>query len=155
MAVTNRSDAVMDEADAAPAAAEAHSTAVQFLRFGIIGTIGFGADSAALLLALHVFSLGLYGGRVFSYLVAATCTWALNRRFTFHHARGEAPIRQWVRFLGANAIGGAVNYAVYAALVTFVPLVAANPVMGVAAGSIAGLAFNFTINKFWVFRHRR
>jgi putative flippase GtrA len=140
---------------AAPGAGPgALSTAAQFWRFAIIGTIGFVADSLALMVALKLLYLGLYGGRVVSYLVAATCTWALNRRFTFRHASDEAAIVQWLRFLGANAIGGAVNYGTYAALVTFLPVVAANPVLGVAAGSIAGLAFNFTINKFWVFRPR-
>ena len=35
------------------------------------------------------------------------------------------PAVQWLRFLGANALGGAVNYGVYAALVTFSAAVAA------------------------------
>jgi putative flippase GtrA len=54
--------------------------------------------------------------------------------------------------LGANAIGGAVNYGVYAAIVTYTADAAAWPVIGVAAGSAAGLVFNFAVSKFWVFR---
>jgi putative flippase GtrA len=61
-------------------------------------------------------------------------------------------VSQWGRFLAANALGGVVNYAVYAVLVTLVPVVAAYPVLGVAAGSLAGLVFNFTASKKWVFR---
>jgi putative flippase GtrA len=37
--------------------------------------------------------------------------------------------------------------------VTFTVLGAAWPVLGVAAGSIAGLAFNFTVSKRWVFKN--
>ena len=34
-------------------------------------------------------AMGPYGGRVLSFLVAATVTWALHRSFTFPHARRE------------------------------------------------------------------
>jgi putative flippase GtrA len=47
--------------------------------------------------------------------------------------------------------GALVNYGTYAALVASVPLVATRPVLGVAAGSVAGLVFNFTLSKLWVF----
>jgi putative flippase GtrA len=124
----------------------------EFLRFAVVGVVGFFADSAALLLATRALGLDLYAGRVFSYLIAATTTWALHRHFTFTGGTRSAPTRQWLKFLGANAIGGAVNYAVYAALVTYSSTVAAQPVLGVAAGSVIGLVFNFTTNKLWVFR---
>ncbi len=124
----------------------------EFLRFSVVGVIGLLVDIAALTFALHVLNLGLYSGRVFSYLVAASGNWALNRRFTFAAADTSPPVLQWLKFLGANAIGGLVNYGVYAGLVTFVPLVHDWPVIGVCAGSIAGLSFNFTASKLWVFK---
>jgi len=127
--------------------------ATQFLRFAAVGIIGLMADMAALTLALKVLHLDVYSGRVFSYLIAATTTWALNRRFTFIQIEQGPRLVQWAKFLAANAIGGLVNYAVYAALVTFTVLGAAWPVLGVAAGSIAGLAFNFTVSKRWVFKN--
>jgi len=77
-------------------------------------------------------------------------TWALNRTFTFKHtgARGS----QWLRFVLANAIGGFVNFGAYAALVSTLPFVHAHPVIAVAAGSLAGMGFNFTLSKWLVFR---
>jgi putative flippase GtrA len=141
----------MEDRALTPATAAA-VTFGELVRFSIIGTIGFVADSSAFKLVVFLFGLDLYSARVFSFLVAATVTWSLNRRFNFKQARAESPFRQWLRFLGANSLGGAANYITYAALVTFVPMVAASPVLGIAAGSIAGLAFNFVVNKFWVFR---
>lgn len=123
----------------------------EFLRFTLVGAAGFVVDAGTLLLATGAFGLGPYLGRVFSYLCAATLTWTFNRRFTFA-ARKRAPVPEWFRFLGANAIGGAVNYGVYAAIVAFSAVGAAWPVLGVAAGSVAGLVFNFGVSKFWVFR---
>lgn len=123
----------------------------EFLRFVMVGAVGFFVDAGALMVATTALGLGLYSGRVFSYLCAATFTWILNRRFTFAKT-DEVAVIQWLRFLGANALGGAVNYGVYAALVTFSAVAAATPVLGVAAGSAAGLIFNFMVSKYWVFR---
>lgn len=124
----------------------------ELLRFMLVGTAGFVVDTGVLMLAMASMGLGLYSGRVVSYLCAATFTWVCNRRFTFAGTSRGAPVVQWLRFLGANAIGGAVNYGVYAAIVSVSPSGAAWLIVGVAAGSIAGLIFNFAVSKFWVFR---
>ena len=124
----------------------------EFLRFAAVGVVGLFADMAALTFARRFLGLDLYSGRVFSYLVAATTTWALNRRFTFSRTDQAPPLAQWLRFLGANALGGAANYGVYAALVTFTALGSAWPNLAVAAGSVAGLTFNYTVSKRWVFK---
>jgi len=124
----------------------------QFLRFSLIGVVGFVVDSAVLMLAMKALGLDPYSGRVVSFFVAATATWSLNRRFTFTVVDRRPLVVQWFRFVGANAVGGAVNYGIYAVLVTFVPLITKHPVLGVAVGAVAGLVFNFSISKFWVFR---
>jgi putative flippase GtrA len=126
---------------------------MEFLRFGVVGTIGFAVDTAVLYAGLAL-GLGLYGGRAVSYLVAATTTWALNRLWTFR-GRGEGPAhQQWALFLLVNLIGFAMNYGTYAALIAFVPMVAAHPVLGVAAGAIAGMFGNFVLSRQLVFRAR-
>jgi putative flippase GtrA len=127
----------------------------QFLRFAVVGIGGLIVDTVVLYAVLYGLGIGLYAGRVMSYLAAATFTWACNRRFTFRQADPTPAVAQWLKFLLANGIGAVVNYATYAALVTWVPLAADMPVIGVAAGSIAGLAFNFTASKRWVFRAQK
>jgi len=127
----------------------------QFARFAAIGTLAFAVDTTTLYFARGVLGLGLYTGRVVSFLVAASFTWAMNRRFTFPEARDAPMARQWLEFLGANGIGGLVNYGVYAALVAYVGIVATHPVLGVAAGSLAGMSFNFGASRGWVFRRDR
>jgi putative flippase GtrA len=127
---------------------------MEFLRFGVVGTIGFVVDTAVLYAGLAL-GLGLYGGRAVSYLVAATTTWALNRLWTFR-GRGDGPVhQQWALFLLVNLVGFAMNYGTYAALIIFVPLVAAHPVLGVAAGAIAGMFGNFVLSRQLVFRVKK
>lgn len=126
---------------------------MEFLRFGVVGTIGFVVDTAVLYAGLAL-GLGLYGGRAVSYLAAATTTWALNRLWTFR-GRGDGPVhQQWALFLVVNLVGFAMNYGTYAVLIAFVPMVAAHPVLGVAAGAIAGMFGNFVLSRQLVFRAR-
>lgn len=123
----------------------------QFLRFGVVGTAGFVMD-AAVLLGMLALGTGPYAGRVVSYLAAASLTFALNRAWTFRAAARAPVARQWGRFVALNLLGFAANYGTYAALLAASPLVAAQPVLGVAAGSIAGMFINFAVSRRFVFK---
>ena len=121
----------------------------QFLRFGVVGGCGFVIDTATVY-ALRG-ALGLYGAGMVSYLLAATSNWALNRVWTFR-GQGSGPAhRQWARFMVANLAGFVLNRGTYAALVTWVPLCASQPVFAVAAGSVAGMFVNFGLSRRVVF----
>jgi putative flippase GtrA len=126
----------------------------QFLRFALVGAAGFGVDAGSLYLAVRELGLGLYLGRLMSYLAAATFTWALNRRYTFHAQRDHIRSREWVRYLAANTAGGLLNYGVYALLISSVESAERWPVIAVAAGSTAGLFANFVLSRRLVFTRR-
>ena len=123
----------------------------QFLRFGVVGTAGFLMDAAVLTVMLAL-GFGPYTGRVFSYLAAATLTFALNRAWTFRATARRPVARQWGAFVALNLLGFAANYGTYAALIAGSPVVAAHPVLGVAAGSVAGMFINFAVSRRFVFR---
>jgi putative flippase GtrA/4-amino-4-deoxy-L-arabinose transferase-like glycosyltransferase len=122
----------------------------QFLRFALVGCAGFVVD-AGVLNAVLLLGADRYSGRLVSYLVAATATWALNRNYTFREQRDARRLREWGRFLASNALGGLVNWVSYAMLVSVSGTVRAHPVIGVAVGSLAGLAVNFTLSRRFVF----
>jgi len=84
-------------------------------------------------------------------VAAATTTWGLNRAWTFRGQGGGPAVRQWALFLLVNLVGFACNYGTYATLVALVPLAAQHPVIGVAAGSLAGMAGNFLLSRRYVF----
>lgn len=130
-----------------------------FLRFGIVGTFGLVVDMAALAIAVHVGGLNFYWGRVASYLVAATFTWACNRRFTFQERGTSGLLAQWFKFLLVNAAGGLVNFGMYVLVVWKIgPTVLGGwadwliPYAGVAVGSVSGLFLNFFASHKLVFR---
>jgi putative flippase GtrA len=126
----------------------------QFLSFAAVGVVGFIVDTGVLYTAKDDLGLGLYAGRLLSFLVAATTTWLLNRVFTFGNPPVKSLWREWLHFLSVNSIGGLVNYGVYSALVATSARVGEHPVLGVAAGALSGLAFNYLGSKHAVFRHR-
>ena len=119
-------------------------------RFAAVGVVGFVTDVATLYLSFLA-GFGLLSGRVVSFLAAATVTWFLNRTFTFRPA--ERPrFREWLGYLSANSIGGAINYGLYALLVTGFELFSSLPVLAVAIGSVAGLLINYALSHTLVFR---
>lgn len=124
--------------------------AAQFLKFGVVGVFGFGADTAIVYSLRGL--LGLYLAGIVSYLVVASANWALHRVWTFR-GRGNGPRhRQWAKFLAANLLGFALNRGTYAILIATVPLARAQPVIAVAAGAVAGMFLNFTMARQVVFR---
>ena len=82
------------------------------------------------------------------------------KALTFASTGADGPIRQWARFIFFNAIGGIVNFTVYVLVAIKLreaydwtsQIAAVLPYLGVACGSVSGLAFNFLTSKFFVFR---
>jgi putative flippase GtrA len=127
-----------------------------FIRFGIVGTLGFCWDTSTVY-ALRPF-VNLYIAGTCGFLVAATANWAINRLWTYRHHQHSAPHVQWARFITANAIGFVFNRGVYFALISkyFISTAKTDifytqPVLAIAAGSISGLCFNYFLSKRFVF----
>lgn len=128
--------------------------------FTLVGGVGCLVDMATLWAVMRFLWSDPYVGRLCSYLAAATFGWACNRRLTFRDARRTPLLKQWLQYLGVNAVGGVTNFAVYSGIVAAFahnPEVAAwlralVPYIGVAVGSLAGLALNFMGSKKLIFR---
>jgi putative flippase GtrA len=126
-----------------------------FLRFAVIGAMGFVVDSTILAVDTNWLGLDPFKGRLLSIFCAMICTWLGNRYFTFadRRARGSlgAIFREWSKFVAANIVGALVNYGVYAALLHFSSAPFNNKYVALVCGVLAGLVFNFTLSKKLVF----
>ena len=121
----------------------------KFIRFAVVGTLGFCWDTGTVY-ALRGLT-GLYVAGVFGFLVAATANWGVNRIWTFRHHVHAAPHVQWVRFLIANSVGFVFNRGTFFAVISLSTLCHNQPVFPIIAGSIAGLCFNYFLSKRFVF----
>ena len=128
---------------------------MRFLRelffFGLAGAFGFLVDTAVLYLLRG--SLGPFYARIFSFLAAVFATWLMNRRLTFRDRQsGLSAQREFASYLILMLAGGTVNYGVYAWLIISYQLVLQHPVIGVAAGSLVGMAVNLVSSRFLLYR---
>ncbi|QJQ97152.1 GtrA family protein [Halomonas sp. PA5] len=116
------------------------------------GVVGFLIDTGVLYLLKG--TLGIYGARVPSFFAAVFVTWWLNRCLAFGRRRsGIAIWREFLHYLGLMLGGGVVNYVVYSLLVASVETVHQFPILGVAAGSVAGMAVNYLSSRYVLFRN--
>jgi len=119
----------------------------------VIGALGMPVDWAVLQLMVH-WGTGPYLGRVLSWFCAASFTWAGNRYFTFaaKRAHGPAIFQEWLRFLGANSIGGVANVGTFFLLTHFASPPFNGTNLAFVCGVLVGLVFNFTLSKKLVFK---
>ena len=127
------------------------STVRQFGKFGIVGALGFIVDSGLLYFGIYVLGLGHDAAGLFSFPFAVTFTWIGNRLFTFRDAPRMPMAKQWAKFAAVCAIGLVFNRGTYILLNHTVPLVYSYPVLGLLAGTAAGMFFNFFAARRHVF----
>lgn len=122
----------------------------QFLFFAITGTIGFVVDSTVLYAMADY--LGWYGARCASFLTAASATWAINRKITFQEEGIKQSLaHEYLKYIASMLGGAVVNFSIYILTINTTQSTSA-PLIGVAAGSLGGLFFNFVAAKHIVFK---
>jgi putative flippase GtrA len=121
----------------------------QFVRFGVVGTVGFVVNASMVELLNH--KCGPLLAQTLAFPVAATVTWWLNRRYTFGASR-YAIHHEWLRYIFANLLGWVVNNGLYVWMVLHFPFAFQHPSIAVAVGSIAAMFVNFSVSRLIVFR---
>jgi len=127
---------------------------IQFLKFGTVGALGFIVDTGFLYFGIDVLHLRRIAAGLFSFPFAVTFTWFGNRNFTFPHARRERKTRQWAKFFVVCAVGLVFNRGTYSLLVSNSGLFYKYPVLGLAAGTLVAMFFNFFAAKQLVFARK-
>jgi putative flippase GtrA len=125
-----------------------------FLRFFVVGAIGFVID-AAILQGLTVFWLvNPFLAQAIAFPIAVGATWLLNRIWTFPGAASQGRIKQAAVYLGVQCAGFVTNYAVYSAALLIVPELRRWLVVPLAMGAAAALCVTFAGAKHLAFRVR-
>jgi putative flippase GtrA len=123
----------------------------ELLVFGLVGVLGFAVDTLVLYILIE--GMGPLYARLFSFTAAVFSTWLANRNLTFREKKSHlTKSAEFAAYFGVMLLGGVVNYATYAILVIKYEFVLTNPVIGVAAGSIAGMFVNFFASRLFIFR---
>ncbi len=120
-----------------------------FIRFGVVGVLGFCWDTATVYALRGI--AGLYIAGTAAFIVAASANWLVNRLWTFR-GHAHAPLHiQWAKFLAANAVGFVFNRGTFFVLISISTVFYNTPVLPIIAGSLSGLLFNYFLSKRFVF----
>lgn len=121
------------------------------------------AIDVAVLYAVHAgLGVDVYVARIPSFAIAVTAAYGLNRRFTFaRRPRPRGRLRGLLRFYAVFAIGGLLNYAVFALVVAIggdagsaaTPTFRL-PFIGVWLGGLVGMCWNYVLSARLVFPRR-
>lgn len=131
---------------------KAMSRASSFLRFGLVGAVGFLVDGGLLQALVGLAGWGVIHARIVSFPVAVFATWLLNRHFTFKPAHDGAAGLSFSRYVVVSLGGASVNFMIYTALVLSMAPMAALPIVPLGIASIVALAFNYLGSKHFAFR---
>lgn len=127
----------------------------RFLKFGLVGLLGFGVDVGSLQLLLGA-GLGPFLARMISISLAVIVTFLLNRGWAFNSGGKSSGGRGWraelAAYVGVAAGSSLLNYAVYALMLLGVPGI--RPLLALVVSSAAAMLASFAGYSGWVFKRR-
>jgi len=123
----------------------------QLIHFALAGTLGFLVDAAVVQSLVRAFGCDPYLARIPAVLLAILTTFAYNRQVTFADRRSQRIVAELGRYVLSCSAGLVANYGAYATVIGMLPQLRDWPVVGVAVGSVAGMAVNFVAARYFVF----
>jgi dolichol-phosphate mannosyltransferase len=127
-----------------------YDTWAHLAQFIVVGLSGVFVNLFILTILLE-FNVTVKSAVAIAIAVSMISNFILNRRFTFSYARHQSMVKQFFGFCGASLIGAVVNY--FTTLFVLVSFPALYPQFAALIGVLAGTGFNFTINRYLIFRH--
>ncbi len=129
---------------------------IRFLRFCVVGGVGFVVDASILMLAVTDGLLSPIPARFLSFGVAVFVTFNLNRRWSFDVAPegSTSYVKHLVAYLGVQGFGFLCNLVIYAAALALLPGDLAHPVPCLVLASASVIILNYLGADLIVFRHR-
>lgn len=121
----------------------------KFIKFCVVGTIGFLTEALIIHLAKVLYPDLLLYVRFISFPTALAVTWILNRVFVFES--GNSKIKEVSKYALVQTFGAMLNILVYTLLLLLSDFFVDYPVLALAAGSAFALFSNYFLSKYWVF----
>lgn len=131
-----------------------HDIGREFLWFTAVGFVGFAIDVAVFVLLNGGLAWPIGAARAVSASLSIATTWGLNRTITFAARRSPSWSAELARYATGQGAGLLVNLGTFTLALAVVPALRAVPVVALALGAAAALAFNFVTARTFAFRRR-
>ncbi|MFT8391100.1 MAG: GtrA family protein [Sporolactobacillus sp.] len=116
----------------------------QMISFGLVGVLNTAVDFLTFLLLTQVFSLYFAVAQVISYTAGTLNSYLFNSKITF--SKSEKSRTRLTKFIALNIFVLLFTLLIMHSLL-FLPLIVDKLIV-----TAAGLAVNFLLSKFWVFK---
>ena len=125
----------------------------RFLKFMVVGTIGFVVDFGTLNLLVQLANFPLLLANTISFSLAVVSNFTWNRLWTYPDSRSKAVRSQLVQFTLVNVVGLGINTLVLWALTPpFTELVGdLGYNIAKAIATVIVLFWNFFVNRYWTY----
>ena len=123
---------------------------IWFVLFGCVGLTGVAVDLSMFRVLLSW--LPVPAAAVLAIWTAMTWNYLGNRLITFRNTQRRPWLRQYAAFCGSCLFGGLINWATRSSLCLGSAYFASEPLQAALLGVIAGMASNFLLCRFLVFR---
>ena len=124
----------------------------QFIRFSIIGGLGYLVDIGIFFLIIQFSDVSVYIARLLSALCTASFTWYGNRLITFRIQKRNDILREWFDYIYAMIPGIVTSYSIFFLIVYIFGEDWTTLIFAVSLGVIIGSVINFILAKKYVFR---
>jgi putative flippase GtrA len=125
------------------------------VRFLLVGGLGFCVDASLLLYLVQSQDANIYVARLGSFAGAVLVTWLLNRSLVFRPRAGTNQVSavsgELARYLLVQGLGVAINFAVFAAVIVFFPILTSQPLIPLAVASAVAMAWNYIGARWFAF----
>ncbi len=126
----------------------------EFLRFCIVGAVGFIVDAGVLMLCIHLLGQDAVSGRLVSFAFAVMATFELNRRWAFQRGGHGTYLATLAAYLGVQGLGFLCNLGIYTLLYVTLPRPFNAPLSCLVVASALALVVNYAGARLVVFRAR-
>lgn len=123
----------------------------RLLTFSVIGVVGFAIDSGLMMLFHKLLNVSVFAARPFSFLIAVTVTWWLNRSITFCEISSLSKSSEWRRYVAVNTVGSLINLGVFYFSMLSLEVLVEWPLAALAIGSLVAMFFNFWASQRFAF----
>ena len=119
----------------------------KFLKFALVGSIGFIVDAIILLVLVHIFDQTIIFSRIIAFFLAVFVTWIINRNFTFLRNTSYKKGKEYIYYLTIQTIGAILNLIIFIVLIDFVELFKNYLILPLGIASILVMFFNYFMIK--------
>lgn len=120
----------------------------EFIKFCLIGLTNLVVDFTIYWILTRIFGLFYIVAAIFSFIVAVSWSFALNRRWTFRYQGNDLKTR-YVKFFVANCLSLGINLILFYLFVDWFNI---HDLLAKFLVAVIVAFINFSLNKFWTFK---